>query len=274
MATQKKPAQKRVRRRERIAAVGERLTRRARLPGAARFRRGANALDRLKGIVAVLLAAVLLYGPALASYIAIVTVPARASLIVPAAMIARADEGAARQARGEGYVDVPEIFMPLFSSTIIANNVQVTFFAFAGGIVLGLGTALILLINGVMLGGTAGVFHAKGLSLYLWSFVLPHGIIELTAICIAGGAGLLLGSAILIPGRRTRRDALVRRGREAVSLLGGTVVLLLLAGLIEGFISPSALPDAAKLAFGALTAVVLTAYLVSAGRGATADHAA
>lgn len=219
----------------------------------------------------ILLAGLLLYGPALASFIAIVDVPARASLIIPAGMIARADEGAARQERGAGYIDVPEIFMPLFSSAIIANNVQVTFFAFAGGIVVGLGTAAILMMNGVMLGGTAGLFHARGLSVYLWSFVLPHGIIELTAICIAGGAGLLLGSAFLVPGRRTRRDALVRRGREAVSLLGGTVILLVLAGLIEGFISPSVLPPAVKLAFGALMALVLSAYLLLAGRGATAD---
>lgn len=223
---------------------------------------------------AVLLAGALLYGPALASFAAVAAVPARASLIVPAGMIARAEEGAARQERGEGYVDVPEIFMPLFSSGIIANNVQVTFFAFAGGIVLGLGTAAILLLNGVMLGGTAGLFHAQGLSLYLWSFVLPHGIIELTAICIAGGAGLLLGSAFLVPGRRTRRSALVRRGRDAASLLGGTVVLLVLAGLIEGFISPSALPSGTKLAFGALMAVVLAAYLLLAGRDATEDPAA
>jgi uncharacterized membrane protein SpoIIM required for sporulation/uncharacterized RDD family membrane protein YckC len=222
----------------------------------------------------VLLAGLLLYGPALASFVAIVTVPARAVLIVPAAMIARAEEGIARQEQGAGYIDIPEVFMPLFSSAIIANNVQVTFFAFAGGIAVGLGTMVILLMNGVMLGGTAGVFHINGLSLYLWSFVLPHGIIELTAICIAGGAGLLLGSAFVLPGRRTRRSALVRRGREAISLLGGTVVLLLLAGFIEGFISPSGLPTAAKLAFGALTAVVLSAYLLLAGREATADPAA
>ncbi|MBR9989235.1 MAG: stage II sporulation protein M, partial [Gemmatimonadetes bacterium] len=215
---------------------------------------------------AVLLAALLLYGPALASFVAIVRVPARATLIVPAGMVARAEEGVERQARGQGYIDIPEVLMPLFSSSLIANNVQVTFFAFAGGIAVGLGTMLILLMNGVMLGGTAGLFHVQGLSPYLWSFVLPHGIIELTAICIAGGAGLLLGSAFVLPGRRTRRSALVHRARDAVSLLGGTVVLLVLAGLVEGFISPSTLPSAAKLGFGTLMAVILGAYLLLAGR--------
>ncbi|MGH7448196.1 MAG: stage II sporulation protein M, partial [Longimicrobiales bacterium] len=218
--------------------------------------------------LAVALAGLLLYGPALASFIAVAAVPARAPLIVPAGMIARAEEGAARYERGQGYVEVPEVFMPLFSSGIIANNVQVTFFAFAGGIVVGLGTIAILLMNGVMLGGVAGLFHAQGLSPYLWSFVLPHGIIELTAICIAGGAGLLLGSGIVLPGRRTRRSALVRRARDAVSLLGGTVAMLVLAGLIEGFISPAPLPAAVKLGFGVLTAVVLSLYLLLGGRGA------
>jgi uncharacterized membrane protein SpoIIM required for sporulation/uncharacterized RDD family membrane protein YckC len=241
---------------------------------------GFPALVRRRALP-ILLAGALLYGPAAAAFIAIVDVPARAPLILPAEMIARAEDGAARHARGEGYIDVPEVFMPLFSSGIIANNVQVTFFAFAGGIVVGLGTTLILLLNGVMLGGVAGLFQAEGLSVYLWSFVLPHGILELTAICIAGGAGLLLGSAFLLPGRRTRRDALVHRGRDAVMLLGGTVVMLILAGLIEGFISPSALPSAVKLGFGALMAFVMSAYLVLSGRDAevagepaTADRAA
>jgi uncharacterized membrane protein SpoIIM required for sporulation len=226
---------------------------------------GFPALVRRRALP-ILFAGVMLYGPAVAAFIAIVDVPARATLIIPAEMIARAEDGAARQARGEGYVDIPELFMPLFSSGIIANNVQVTFFAFAGGIVVGLGTMFILLLNGIMLGGVAGLFQSEGLSLYLWSFVLPHGIMELTAICIAGGAGLLLGSAFLLPGRSTRRDALVRRGRDAVSLLGGTVVMLILAGLIEGFISPSALPSAVKLAFGVLMAFVMSAYLLLSGR--------
>jgi uncharacterized membrane protein SpoIIM required for sporulation len=129
-------------------------------------------------------------------------------------------------------------------------------------------------VNGVLLGGVAGLFNARGLNLYLWSFVLPHGVLELTAICIAGGAGLWLGSALVLPGRRTRRSALVRRGREAVSLLGGTVVLLVLAGLVEGFVSPSTLPAAAKLAFGALSGLVLFAYLHGAGRSTAAAAAA
>jgi uncharacterized membrane protein SpoIIM required for sporulation/uncharacterized RDD family membrane protein YckC len=215
---------------------------------------------------AILGAALLLFGPALATFAVVAADPAAARTIIPAVMIARVEEGADRQARGQGYIDVPEVLMPLFSSRIIANNVQVSFFAFAGGIFAGLGTAVLLLVNGVFLGGIAGLFHAEQLDLYLWSFVLPHGVLELTAICVAGGAGLWLGSALVLPGRRIRRRVLVERAGEAVSLLGGTVVLLVLAGLIEGFVSPSALPSALKLAFAGLTALVLFPYLLLAGR--------
>jgi uncharacterized membrane protein SpoIIM required for sporulation len=119
----------------------------------------------------------------------------------------------------------------------------------------------------VFLGAVAGLFSSYGVSLHLWTFVLPHGIIELTAICIAGGAGLWMGSGFLVPGRLTRREALVVRGREAVSLIGGTAVMLLVAGTIEGFISPSQLPREAKLVFAALAAAGMVAYLLLAGRG-------
>lgn len=229
------------------------------------LRYGFPSLVRRRALV-IAGAALCLFGPAIATFAVVSADPERAHAVVPATMIARAEEGVTRQQEGRGYVEVPEILMPLFSSTLITNNVQVSFMAFAGGIAAGLGTIFVLLTNGVLLGGVAGLFNAQGLNLYLWSFVLPHGVIELTAICIAGGAGLWLGSAFVLPGRRTRRSALVRRGREAVSLIGGVVMLLVIAGLIEGFISPSALPALPKLAFGALTGVVLLAYFTTAGR--------
>ncbi|HEU4882416.1 MAG TPA: stage II sporulation protein M, partial [Longimicrobium sp.] len=127
------------------------------------------------------------------------------------------------------------------------------------------------------LGSVAAAFANQGQSLHLWTFVLPHGVIELTAICIAGGAGLWLGSAMLLPGRRTRREVLVTRGREAVSLIGGTALMLVVAGTIEGFISPSELPREIKLAFAAVAALAMVAYFTLAGRAAehveAAEHA-
>jgi uncharacterized membrane protein SpoIIM required for sporulation len=155
--------------------------------------------------------------------------------------------------------------------------VQVTFMAFAGGILAGLGSAWILLLNGVMLGSVVAAFANVGQALHLLTFVLPHGVIELTAICISGGAGLWMGSAFLLPGRRTRREVLVTRGREAVSLIGGTALMLVIAGLIEGFISPSELPREVKLTLAAFFALAMVAYFVFAGHGAehreAAEHA-
>jgi uncharacterized membrane protein SpoIIM required for sporulation len=218
----------------------------------------------------IALASVLFYLPGILSFAYVRMDPARSRELVPAEMMARAEEAARKEARGEGYVEMPEVMMPAMATSIISNNVQVSFLAFAGGIMAGIGTVWIMIFNGVHLGSVAGVFANHGQSMHLWSFVLPHGIIELTAICIAGGAGLWLGSALVLPGRITRREALVVRGREAIALIGGTALLLLIAGTIEGFISPSDLPRPLKLAFAALVAVVMVVYLLMAGRGKTA----
>ena len=222
----------------------------------------------------VALASVLFYLPALLTFAAVRAEPPLGRELLPPGMMARAEEAAAKEARGEGYVEVPEVFMPVMASQLVSNNVQVTFLAFAGGILAGIGTGWILLMNGMLLGSVAAVFANHGQSLHLWTFVLPHGVIELTAICIAGGAGLWLGSALVLPGRRTRGEVLVARGREAVSLIGGTALMLLVAGIIEGFISPSQLPREIKLGFAALFALGMLSYFAFAGRGAGARAAA
>lgn len=254
---------------QRLVGAGHNLLYR---PGAASGRsflrwlaRGFPALVRRRW-VPVSIAAALLFGPMLATGAAVQLEPARARQVLPAEMLARAEEGAERQAAGAGYVEIPEMWMSMFATSIITNNVQVAILAFAGGVAAGLGTVVTLVFNGVSIGAAFGLFGAYGLSLHLLAFVLPHGVLELTAICIAGGAGLWLGSALIAPGRSTRRDALVVRGREAVSLLGGAAVMLVVAGLIEGFISPSPLPMAFKAAISATSAVLVAGYLVLGGR--------
>lgn len=214
----------------------------------------------------VAVASVLFYLPAILSFAALRASPELAHQVVPAFMLDRVEDAAEKEARGEGYADVPEVFMPAFASSLVQNNVQVTFIAFAGGILAGLGTVLTLVFNGLHLGTVAGAFANEGQSLHLWTFVLGHGVIEITAICIAGGAGLWMGSALVLPGRRRRRDVLVTRGREAVSLIGGTAIMLLIAGLIEGFISPSQLPREIKLTLAALFAMAMVTYFAFAGR--------
>lgn len=217
----------------------------------------------------VLLAALLLFGPMLASYAAVRDRPARARAIMPAEMLARA-ESTARGDINASYIDVDGAARPALSSVLVTNNVQVSFFAFAGGLLAGAGTVLILVLNGVMLGAGFGLYANNEVLGVILAFVFPHGVMELTAICLAGGAGLGLGSALLVPGRRTRREALRERGGAFLSLLGGSVLLLIVAGLVEGFYSPSGLPAVAKFAFGGATALLLVAYFGFAGRGSDA----
>jgi uncharacterized membrane protein SpoIIM required for sporulation/uncharacterized RDD family membrane protein YckC len=225
----------------------------------------------------ILVASVLFYLPTLLTFAAVRGEPELEHELLSGEMLARVEESVDKERRGEGYVEVPEVAMPVMATSLISNNVQVTFLAFAGGILAGLGTAWILMLNGVMLGSVAAAFANQGQSLHLWTFVLPHGVIELTAICIAGGAGLWMGSGMLLPGRRTRREVLVTRGREAVSLIGGTALMLVVAGMIEGFISPSDLPREIKLGFAAVAALAMVAYFAFAGRRAehleAAEHA-
>lgn len=155
----------------------------------------------------------------------------------------------------------------LMSSLIMTNNIRVALIAFAGGALLGLPTIYILIFNGIMIGTLAGVVQYYGLSLGFWSFVVGHGVLELSVIFIAGGCGLQLGWAIAHPGLLRRVDACLVAGRGAMVLILGAVPLLVVAGLIEGFLSPSAAPALLKLGVGLLTGVLLYAYLLSGGRG-------
>lgn len=224
-----------------------------------------------RGFVAA--AALFLFVPAIATAVAVELHPALARELLSGEMIARAETAPERASRGGRYVDVPEMALPLMSSGIIANNVQVTFAAFAAGMLAGIGTALLLVFNGLHLGAVVGLFQNVGAAGLLWEFVAPHGVIELTAISVAGAAGLILGSAIVAPGRLTRAAALSHRGREAVSLLAGTTLLLVLAGLVEGFVSPAPVPVALKLIVGLAVGLSVLAYLLLAGRAepVTAD---
>lgn len=186
----------------------------------------------------VLLAALLLFGPAAIAWTGVVRNPAVAPEFIPPGMIERAELGVKRAETGEGYIPDPELMRPVFASRIVANNVQVSFFAFAFGATAGIGTLLVLVFNGVSLGGVMGLYQAKGILPLIGAFVAPHGLLELVAICIAGGAGFLIAAGMLLPGARTRREALVVNGKRAIHLVAAATFLLVIAGVIEGFISP------------------------------------
>jgi uncharacterized membrane protein SpoIIM required for sporulation len=157
---------------------------------------------------------------------------------------------------------------PAASSKIMTNNITVSFLAFAYGITGGLGTVFLMLFNGVLMGVVGMACWLNNMSLSLWSFVAPHGVLELPAIFIAGGAGLRIAQGLLFPGVLSRRDSLARAGGEATRLLLGTVPVLVVAGCIEGFVSPSpSIPWQWKFMMAAATAVIFFSYLFFAARG-------
>ncbi len=155
---------------------------------------------------------------------------------------------------------------PLASAGITANNLSVSILAYASGIAAGLGTFYIMAMNGLLLGVLGTVCQRAGMSLALWSFVAPHGTLELPAIFIAGGAGLIIARSLVVASDRPRRECLVDAGRVSLRLFGGVVPLLVIAGLIEGFVSPTGLDPLAKFAIGASMFVLLVMYLGLAGR--------
>jgi len=169
--------------------------------------------------------------------------------------------------QGETWLDVESGDRPLFASSIATNNIQVTFIAFAGGVIFGLGTVFVLVNNGLQIGAVAGLASSYGLGDELWSFVAGHGWIELTVIFIAGGCGLRIGYALLRPGFLPRRIALSEAANKAMRLMAGCVPLLLIAGLIEGFISPSSLHWSIRLAIGFGAWLAFMVYVLLAGRG-------
>ncbi len=152
------------------------------------------------------------------------------------------------------------------STGIFTNNIRVTFVAFGLGITLGLGTAWLLAFNGTLLGALAGVLAARGIHGPFWVLVLPHGLLELSCIAIAGACGLHLGWSVVDPGSLRRSEALWRAGRDAVMVAACLVPPLVVAGLIEGFLTPSALPGWFSIGVGVLVALAFWAWVVFAGR--------
>ena len=187
--------------------------------------------------------------------------PAIAAEVLPDVMLERAEAGAERMARGERFVEVERGNRPVAASSIITNNVRVAFYCFAGGIFLGVGSLLLLAFNGLQIGASAGHFANAGLLGYLLQFILGHGALELFAIWVAGAAGFLLGKAVVAPGDLARSDAIVLAGRQAVRMVGAAAVCLLVAGIIEGFVSTSGLDWTGRAVASALSLLFLGAYL-------------
>ncbi|HEX2948915.1 MAG TPA: stage II sporulation protein M [Armatimonadota bacterium] len=189
-----------------------------------------------------------------------------ADQVLPAELMQGSDYVAARHHN-------PKDWLPLLERTptatyILTHNIGICLLDFAGGMTGGLLTLFSLIYNGLMLGTTGAVVALDGraTSINFWAFVAPHGVFELTAIFISGGAGLLLAYALINPGELPRRIALREAGKEALKLMLGVAAMLTIAGLIEGFYSPMNIPERYKFLAAGSEAILLFGYLFFAGR--------
>ena len=158
------------------------------------------------------------------------------------------------------------------ASAIMTNNIQVTIYTFAFGATFGVGTLLYLAFNGANIASVLALTYKAGFGNDLLTFMVGHGVVELSCIFISGGAGLLIGTAMVMPGNLTRADALRVRGMEAVRLMIGVALLLVLAGTIEGFVSPAPIDARIKFSIAAITGLALYGYLIFAGHETASEE--
>ena len=214
---------------------------------------------------ALLLAASLLFAPAFLSGAWAWSDPGRAAGLVPAAY------RSVTEPRPHGSND--ELSSPqraAISSQIFTNNIEVTFLAFAGGMLLGLGTALLLVSNGVLLGTVAGLAIGAGNGRVFFELVVAHGVLELSCITVAGAAGLRLGWSIVEPGLRTRMASLGAEARRSIAIVLGTMPWLVVAGLTEGFVTGSGISLGAVLAVGLGLGLAYWTLVIWRGLGSSA----
>ena len=152
-----------------------------------------------------------------------------------------------------------------FATEVFINNVQVAILAFAVGVLLCIPTAWVLVQNGAMLGLACGLFTAAGKWEQFWGLITPHGLLEITAIVVAGAAGLALGWSLVAPGDRTRSAALADTGKRSVIVVVGLILAFLVAGMIEGFVTGTDLPTLFRVGIGVVALLVFVAWILAFG---------
>jgi uncharacterized membrane protein SpoIIM required for sporulation len=173
----------------------------------------------------------LLFGPLLLAAVWAIDDPAAAIGVVPAQFQGAADPGS----RGAAALSGGD--QAALASQIFTNNIRVTFLAIAGGIFAGLGTAAVTIFNGGFIGAILGLTIENHQSGELLRLILPHGVLELSCIVVGATAGLRIGWALISPGYLTRGQSLRREARPAMELVLGTMPWLVVAGLVEGFVT-------------------------------------
>lgn len=214
----------------------------------------------------VAIAAGCFFGAAIFGWLATVSDPTAATWLLPDAVH---DSVLARLADGQHWLEqVDMIGAPALSGSLLVHNVEAAMQALALGVFGGVGAVVAMIENGVFLGAVSGLVHSRGLDRVLWAFIAPHGVLEFPAVWLAGGAGLALGEAVLLPGPEGRAASLRRAASHAGPVGVALVPLLLLAAVVEGFVSPIPKPDAVSFGIAAVLAFGLCAYFALGWRDA------
>lgn len=191
----------------------------------------------------------------IAGFAAVLADADNARYVLPAGMAERVDPSRTGEGlQGESHA--------VISAQIMTNNIRVAVLAFAAGITFGVGTVYLMVYNGLLIGGLAAIYWQAGETYLFWAYILPHGIIELTAIFIAGGAGLFMGYKMWVPGQYPWRLQLLKSAKESVQLLLGTIPLFVVAAAIEGYITPSSLSLSGKYAVAIFTLGLVAVYVL------------
>jgi uncharacterized membrane protein SpoIIM required for sporulation len=219
---------------------------------------------------AILLSAATMLLGAVVGFVWVGAEPDRYYAVVPDAMSDGRDPAASTETLREALYSHKNAAEALaaFAASLFTHNAQVGILAFAVGAAAGLPTFLLLFYNGLILGAFAWLYASRGLGVELWAWLLPHGIPELTAVVFCGAAGFVVAHALVFPGQATRLENLARRGRDAGALVVGAVVLLFVAGLVEGIFRQSVHSVPMRYAVAAAMAAGLLFWLLPRRRRA------